>query len=252
MRPSAPTITFTCSTLSPSVRDAGSLSRTARSAKPLVDRRMFRIRSAKTRNTAERKVGESQVTAREARAVEGHPEPALQEAVRVKTSVSTEQPEGQRHQRDVEVAEPDREHADDGPATAATTPAEDRSPASTGTCQTVANWAAASAPPPAKMICESQSMPPSPVTTVKVRNVMRVAQAQCDQSEPERADPWKISGSSATTIIGTAPNDAALPGRDRELRSATLPGSSVAGRIAWSSGPPAPAPSSDDAGRTRR
>ncbi len=39
----------------------------------------------------------------------------------------------------------------------------------TGTCQTETNCAAASAPPPAKMICESHSIPPSPVTTVKER-----------------------------------------------------------------------------------
>ena len=47
----APTITFTWSTLRPRVRDAASLSRTARRARPLVDRRRLTIRTAKTRKT---------------------------------------------------------------------------------------------------------------------------------------------------------------------------------------------------------
>ena len=39
-------------------------------------------------------------------------------------------------------------------------------------CHALANWAAARAPAPAKMICESYSIPPSPVTMVKVRNAI--------------------------------------------------------------------------------
>ena len=57
------------------------------------------------------------------------------------------------------------------PTTAAITPPR-TSASSTGTCHTVTNWAAASAPAPAKMICDSHSIPPSPVTTVKVRKVI--------------------------------------------------------------------------------
>ena len=57
------------------------------------------------------------------------------------------------------------------PATAAITPPR-TSASRTGTCQTVTNWAAAIAPAPAKMVWESHSIPPSPVTTVKVRKVI--------------------------------------------------------------------------------
>ena len=49
--PSAPTMTFTWSTLRPRVREAGSLSRTARRANPLVDRRRLSASTAKMRKT---------------------------------------------------------------------------------------------------------------------------------------------------------------------------------------------------------
>ncbi len=57
------------------------------------------------------------------------------------------------------------------PAAAASSPPRTIA-SSTGMCQSFTNWAAASAPAPAKMICDSHSIPPSPVTTVKVRKVM--------------------------------------------------------------------------------
>ena len=49
--PSDPTMILTCTTFTPSVLDAGSLSRTARSARPVVERRRLTMSAAKIRNT---------------------------------------------------------------------------------------------------------------------------------------------------------------------------------------------------------
>ena len=51
----APTMTLTWTTLTPRVREAASLSRTARRANPLVDRRRLTMRAAKMRNTTRAK-----------------------------------------------------------------------------------------------------------------------------------------------------------------------------------------------------
>ena len=60
-------------------------------------------------------VGEGAVGAGEARSVEGEPEALVHEARQGEDEVLHQQPEGQRDQGDIEVAEPDAEKADDEP-----------------------------------------------------------------------------------------------------------------------------------------
>ena len=59
----------------------------------------------------------------------------------------------------------------------------------TGHPESVASFAAVKAPIPASVTCASESMPPSPMTTVKVRNSDRERDALADHADPEVVEP---------------------------------------------------------------
>ena len=125
------------------------------------------MRMAKTAKIAEAEVGERPVGGREVRTGDATPDTELGERVQGEHESLHEQAERQRHQRDVQVAEADREEADDH-ADARRRPAPPTTMASRSTGQpwSVATAPAPRAPTPANVIWQSQSMPPSPVTSV--------------------------------------------------------------------------------------
>ena len=93
------------------------------------------------------------------------------------------------------------------------------------------------APTPAKVIWQSQIIPPSPVTSVKERNT--TAKAIASATRPSQ-NTSRIRGRAPTTAAGRQPRRSGRDPRPAAQRVGPGPAFSPWGRIARSSAPPTP------------
>ena len=116
-------------------------------------------------------VAEGQVPAGDLRSVERHAQPTLRELVQGEDQGLDEKPETEGDQGHIEVAQSDRQQADDRTDDGHDDPGEDDGQQNRDMPDRH-QLGRGKAPPPAKMICDSHSIPPSPVTTVNERKAM--------------------------------------------------------------------------------
>ena len=115
------------------------------------------------------------------------PRPCLVEDVPGEDQRVGQQPERQRHQRDVQVAEPDRQQPDDHADRRRRSGPTSSTAASGSIPWLVASCAVPIAPMAAKVAWHSQIMPPSPTTMVKRQEDHRERQSSPEQGQPVAA-----------------------------------------------------------------
>ena len=163
-------MTFIWTTLTPEVRAPVSLQRAAFNARPVVDLRKFAMNNDTITNTTRhRYVNARSVEAKPGRFKE-RPSPWLTKLGSVKTKFSIRSPKVSVTSATYRSPRRMLRNPTIAPIAPATSPPTTAA-ASTGQPWLFANWVAVMAPTPAKVIWQSQSIPPSPVTIVHDKKI---------------------------------------------------------------------------------